>query len=87
MVVGDIMEDKINHLFEEVGTGWEDFYDVHTLSVYGVDVECIHLTPKAKQRVKSLIRDELFAIDRFFRMGHPGEAEEYIDNKLSELKD
>jgi len=50
------IDDKLDKLFERVNTTWSDFYDVHTLSGDEPDVDCIHLTPKAKAKISDLIK-------------------------------
>jgi hypothetical protein len=55
----DELDNKLNHLFEDIGTGTYDWYEIHTLYTEEPEIECIHLTTKAKASVKSLIQQEL----------------------------
>ena len=55
------LDERLFQLFEDVGSSTEDWYDVHTIG-NDPDIECIHLTPKARESVKQLIRDCIEAV-------------------------
>jgi len=41
--------------FQEIGSSYDDWFEVHTLTGSEPDVECIHLTKKAKAKLTLLI--------------------------------
>ena len=51
------IDTRIDRLFEEIGSNHNDFYEVHTLGAEP-DIECIHLTPRAKEALLKLIQEE-----------------------------